>query len=368
MNDKIGALALAISTTIGAGVLGLPKALYLVGPLGIAIATMVALFLLISALMLSDMLKREKRPIQIPALIAEVLGERWKYFVYLTLIFSMYGALSAYHLGFGIQLNTLMGIPEIAGGLVLFFIGSYLIYRGTKMVEEIATPLAMALIVFLLGLSVLNIFSFQGFEFAVPNLGDSLKFTGTIMFALFGLNVLPEINFLTKGKPMNTYILSTVLCLVLYLGFSFTTVAVLGESTTALGTSGLAQHYGGMFNLVISLFTVTALFSSFLGIGLSMMHIYQFDFKFPRIVSTLLVVTPPLTIFLLSGPLNISFLDILGIAGELTLPLFAITVAYAYYKIMPAIKPRVPLPKLTTFITAGFYATIFTVSLANLIL
>jgi len=74
VNDKIGALALAIATTIGAGVLGLPKALYLVGPLGLVIAALVAFFLLISAVMLSDMLKREKRPIQIPALIADVLG------------------------------------------------------------------------------------------------------------------------------------------------------------------------------------------------------------------------------------------------------------------------------------------------------
>ena len=368
MDHRVGALALAVSTTIGAGVLGLPKALYLVGPVGVLIGIAVAFFLILSAAMISDMLQREKKPIQIPALIAQALGERWKYFVYLTLIFSMYGALSAYHLGFGIQLKTLLGFPEIYGGLLLFFVGSYLVFRGTRLVESIETPLAAALVAFLLVLAALNFANFQGVEFAPLELGESLKFTGTMLFALFGLNVLPEMNFLTKGKPIKIYILSTVLCLVLYLGFAFSTVGVLGGETTALGTSGLADYYGGMFNLVISVFTLTALFSSFLGIGLSLRHIYEFDFKLPRLLSTVMVVGPPLGIFLLSGPLSISFLDILGIAGELTIPLFAITLAYAYHKIIPAIEPRIPYPKHATALAVLFYGSIFIVSLANLIL
>ncbi len=363
-----GALALAISTNIGAGVLGLPKALQLVGFSGIFIGIIVAFFLTLSAIMLSDMLKRETKPIQIPALISQSLGPGWKYFIYFTLIFSMYGAISAYLIGFGSQLNALFGINEAYGGIFLFVIGAWLIHKGTMAIEKLAIPLAFALVVFLIILSGINIINFNQFEFATSSVGNTMKFTGTILFALFGLNVLPEINFLSKGKAARVFALTVLICLILYLGFAITTVGVLGFGTTDLGTKGLALHYGGIFNVIISLFTMTALFTSFLGIGLSTRHIYQFDFGLSRVKSTLAVVVPPLIIFLTSGFFGFGFLDILGMAGELTLPMFAITASYAYYKVLPAIKTRLPAPKIFALVTALFYMTILGVSLFEIIL
>ncbi|MBR9680949.1 MAG: hypothetical protein GOU98_03945 [Candidatus Altiarchaeota archaeon] len=363
----LGAIALAISTTIGAGVLGLPKALYLMGPFGILIGFIVAFFLIISAMMISDLLMREKEPIQIPALISKVLGTKWKYVVYLTLIFSMYGALAAYLLGFDAQLNALVNTPGILGGMILFFIGGYLVFRGTKVIEKVDLPLAAILVTFLVFLSFMNLANFQSFEFNEPEISDMLTFTGTMLFALFGLNIIPEINFLSNGRATKVFTISTLLSLFLYLGFAFTTVGVLGSDTTGLGTKGLALHYGGVYSLIISLFTMTALFTSFLGIGLGMMHIYQFDFKFPRLMSTLSVILPPLVIFLYSDSIGLGFLDILGLAGELTLPLFAITISYAYWKVLPALKPKTPYPRVAAVLSALFYLTLFGFSVYQLL-
>ncbi|MBR9689935.1 MAG: hypothetical protein GOV01_03500 [Candidatus Altiarchaeota archaeon] len=364
----LSAIAMAISTTIGAGVLGLPKALYLMGPWGALLGALVAFFLIVSAMMLSDMLAREKKPVQLPTLISDILGKKWKYFVYLTLIFSMYGALSAYLLGFGSQLNTLIGTPHVFGGLILFLIGGFVVFKGTKVIEKIDLPLAFALVGFLIFLSFMNIKNFNGFTFNTPELPDTLRFTGTMLFALFGLNVLPEINFISKGRAVKVFIISTLLSLFLYLGFAFTTVGVLGSATTGLGTQGLAVHYGGFYNIIISFFTMIALLTSFLGIGLSLFHVYQFDFKLSRILSILAVILPPLGIFLYSGSLGFGFLDILGLAGELTLPLFALTMVYAYYKVLPAIKPKTPFPRLAIFFTALFYALVFGFSVYELFL
>jgi amino acid permease len=364
----LSAIALAISTTIGAGVLGLPKALYLMGPWGVAAGLLVAFFLILSAMMLSDMLQREKKPIQLPALISSILGDRWKYFVYMTLIFSMYGALAAYLLGFGSQLNAVAGTPELYGGLLLFAVTSYLVYRGTRVIEKVDLPLAAALVLFLLALSAVNVTHFAGFEFDSPGMAGVLTFTGTMLFALFGLNVIPEINFLSRGRVALVFTVSTLLSLLLYLGFAFTTVGVLGDQTTDLGTTGLALFYGGTYNVLISLFTVTALFTSFLGIGLGMRHIYQFDFGLSRVASTLAVALPPFALFLCSDRLGIGFLDILGLAGELTLPLFTITVSYAYLKVLPAIKPKTPFPRASALATGAFYSIIFFFSVAQLIL
>lgn len=364
----LGAIALAVSTTIGAGVLGLPKALYLAGPTGVLIGVIVAFFLFLSAMMLSDMLQREKKPVQLPALLSRILGEKWKYFVYMTLIFSMYGALSAYLIGFGSQLNALTGTPDLYSGIALFVLCGYLVYRGTKAIERIDLPLAAALVVFLVLLSGVNLTNFSGFAFTTPTTASLLTFTGTMLFALFGLNVIPEINFLSKGKTAKVYAISTLLCLVLYLGFAFTTVGVLGPETTDLGTRGLALHYGGIYNPLISLFTITALFTSFLGIGLGMRHIYEFDFKLPRLMSTLAVMLPPLAVFSWSGTLGFGFLDILGLAGELTLPLFTITVSYAYLRALPKLKPKTPYPETAAVLAGLFYAFVFVFSVVELIL
>ncbi len=363
----LGAIALAISTTIGAGVLGLPRALYLAGPVGALVGFLVAFFILLSAMMLSDMLQGEKKPVQLPALISSILGEKWKYFIYLTLIFSMYGALSAYLIGFGSQLNTLVGLPVFYGGLLLFALCGYLIFRGTKIIERVDLPLAAALVGFLVLLSLVNVMGISSFEFGPYSTGNLLKFTGTMLFALFGLNVVPEINFLSKGRVPRVYAISTFLCLALYLGFAFTTVGVLGPETTELGTQGLALHYGGVYSLIISLFTVTALFTSFLGIGLGMRHIYQFDFRLSRQVSTLFVMLPPLAVFTWSGVLGFGFLDILGLAGELTLPLFTVTVSYAFIKALPKLKPKTPFPRLSAVATGMFYAMFFLFSVLELI-
>lgn len=364
----LSAIALAISTTIGAGVLGLPRALYLMGPWGALVGAVVAFFLITSAMMLSDMLQRENKPVQLPALISGILGSRWKLFIYMTLIFSMYGALSAYLIGFGTQLATLAGVEELWGGLLLFAVAGYIIYRGTHVIERIDLPLAAALVTFLLALSAFNLTNFSGLEFNSPGLGSLLKFTGTMLFALFGINVVPEINFLSKGRATQVFTISTLLSLTLYLSFAFTTVGVLGHETTELGTLGLAQHYGGAYSLLIFLFTVVALFTSFLGIGLGVRHIYQFDFHLSRLASTAAVMLPPLALFLCSDRLGVGFLDVLGLAGELTLPLFAITVAYAYNKVLPAIEPKVPFPRVVSAANALFYAGIFVSSAIQLIL
>ncbi len=363
----LGAIGLAISTTIGAGVLGLPKAFFLVGPAGIAIGLVVALFLLISAYMLADLLKRESKPVQIPALIADYLGQKWKYFVYLTLIFSMYGALSAYLIGFGDQLEVLIGLAPLMGGLFLFLFGAFVVFKGTRLIEDINLPISALMVAFLVGVALLNLLNFRGFEFSAPTVKAGMQFAGTMLFALFGLNILPEINYLTKGRAKLAYTLSTLVCFFLYLLFAVTTVGVLGSETTGLGTAGLASFYGGAYNLAISIFTLFALLTSFLGIGLGMRHIYEYDFRLPRLGATLAVVLPPLAIFLSAGYTGVSFLGILGLAGELTLPLFTLTISYAYYRASDLIETSIPYPRLVSALVGLFYLSFFGFSLFNLI-
>jgi hypothetical protein len=70
----------------------------------------------------------------------------------------------------------------------------------------------------------------------------------------------------------------------------------------------------------------------------------------------------------MSRVFGFGFLDILGIAGELTIPLFAITAAYAYYRVLPAIKTTLPFPRAMAALSVLFYSLILGVSLVDLIL
>jgi len=358
-----GAIAVAISTTIGAGVLALPMAFYGTGPMGLIISAVIAFFLILSGGMVADLLKSEHKPVQLPALISDILGRQWKVPIYLTLIFSMYGALSAYLIGFGRQMGVLIPLPPLVASLSFFAFGTYVVFRGTRLVEKVAQPLALLMVIFLAVISLLNFanFSPEGFISEVsgtPSLGLGV-IAGTMLFALFGINIIPEINYLSKGRGLEAYSISTIICLVLYIAFSFSTIGVLGAAMTDLGTEGLALHYGGFFEVVISLFTLFALLTSFLGIGLCTQHIYNYDFGMPRKVATALTTLPALLIYLASQAFGFGFLDVLSVAGELTLPVLLMLVSYAFYKASRHRTMTLPAPRLLATLTGVFYMTIF---------
>ena len=112
--------------------------------------------------------------------------------------------------------------------------------------------------------------------------------------------------------------------------------------------------------MIISLFTLFALLTSFLGIGLCTQHIYNYDFKIPRLLSTALTTVPALLIYFASFFFGFSFLDVLAVAGELTLPILLMLIAYAYYK--SAGKDghhSLPFPKITAVLVSLFYFAVF---------
>ncbi|MBR9681701.1 MAG: hypothetical protein GOV00_02790 [Candidatus Altiarchaeota archaeon] len=366
----LSAVALAISTTIGAGVLALPMAFFESGPVGLIISSVIAIFLILSGAMVSDLLREKKGPIQIPALISDIIGKRWKVLIYLTLIFSMYGALSAYLIGFGRQLAVLFPIEPIVGSLAFYLFGTYVVFRGTKIIAKIDTPMAILLVSFLIVISIVNMSNFSGVSFEPAEGVEGLGvIAGTMLFALFGVNIIPEINYLSKGRGLEAYSISTAICILLYLAFSFSTIGVMGSRMTDLGTEGLAIHYGGLFEIFISLFTLLALLTSFLGIGLCTQHIYNYDFKIPRKLATVLTTVPALLIYLASFFLGFSFLDILAVAGELTLPILLMLISYAYYKATKnGTKSRLPFPQITAVLVGLFYFAIFSSFFLRIIL
>ena len=70
-----GALAMLVSTVIGAGVLGLPRVFYETGLFSLPLLAVILSALYLLGIMILEMLDSEKKPIQLPALIASKIGD-----------------------------------------------------------------------------------------------------------------------------------------------------------------------------------------------------------------------------------------------------------------------------------------------------
>ena len=99
---------------------------------------------------------------------------------------------------------------------------------------------------------------------------------------------------------------------ILYFVFSFTVFGISGDTTTPDAISGLVGHIGEKVIFLGSLFGVMAISTSFLMLSTALIEIFHLDYGMGRKISWLLVVFPPLVLFL--GGLR-NFIDVLSLGG-----------------------------------------------------
>ncbi|WP_052649013.1 aromatic amino acid transport family protein [Palaeococcus pacificus] len=127
------ALALAIGTQIGAGVLGLPYAARKIGLIpSIGVMFIVALVMYVTALFVLE-LSAKNGGKQMSTLAKEILGRPGGVIMFASVSLMSYGALLAYISGGGGVFANLFGINEEIGALIFWAFASLIIYRGLEM-------------------------------------------------------------------------------------------------------------------------------------------------------------------------------------------------------------------------------------------
>jgi len=331
----LGALAIFAGTIIGAGIFSLPYIASKAGFLTISVYFLVLTILtIVIHLLLAEVSRESRKSAYIAGYAEEYLGKGWRNFSLIVFCLSLFGALLAYLILGGNFLSSYFyprfDHQTIVFTLAFFALGATLIYRGDKSIVKTD----------LLILSILLLIIFLFFTKGIPfiNLQNLLTFNsrylalpyGAVLFSLWGLTMVPEITELVERnrKKMLTVIISgIVLACLCYLSFVFLILGVSGRQTSSDAISGFAAIVGNQTVKLGFIFGFLAVFTSFIGLGLTLKKIFQLDLKLSQNASWALTCFPPLLVYLI-GVNN--FIEIVSLTGAITLGLEAVIVILIY--------------------------------------
>jgi hypothetical protein len=304
-------VALIFGTNIGAGILSLPYAARNGGFFALLIALVVAGTLTTFSMMyVAEVSQRTKEPLQLSGLAEKYLGQWGRWLVFIAIMVNSIGALIAYAAGSGSLLSNLLGVPELAGTLAFFLLGSFIMWKGlhaTGLVEGLITA-GMALIILTLsgwtivgpGIDLANLWVLHPF-YIVPILNLAV-------FTFLAQYVVPE---LVRGlHPENPKAIPrTIVAGMVITGFTLTLVpfvalGLLGTDVSEVVTLSWGDALGPVAYYMANIFALLAMFTSFIAIGYTamrnIMDITRWAEHGPqRLYAVACTVLPPLVISIL---------------------------------------------------------------------
>ncbi|MCK4589111.1 MAG: amino acid permease [Nanoarchaeota archaeon] len=334
------ASATLMGTVIGAGVLGIPYVIAQSGlTLGIINLVVVGFALLVLHLCLGEISLRTKGFHQLSGYMEKYLGKAGKHFMAFSMIVGIYGAMTAYIIGEGEILKTIFGGHPLIYSLVFFVLVSVIIYSGLKATgraEMIVTAL-MVLIVLVIGIfsfDKINTSHFVGLHWA-----NIFLPYGVILFAFVGTAAIPELREELEGerhKMKKAIFIGSAIPIIIYLFFAVVVIGLVGLSNfnslapnDRIATIALALFANPTLGLAANIFAIFAMFTSFLGLGLALKQMYEYDYHFKKYWAYALTIIPPV-IIAVSGLTH--FIAVLGFTGAIAGGVDGILIMLAYWK------------------------------------
>ncbi len=331
------ATSVLIGTMVGVGIFGIPFAFSKVGFwVGFLFLIAIGFLTLVLDYMYGEIILRTHEEHQITGYTAKYLGPWFKRLIFFSVSLGLYSALLSYTVIAGDFLtnifSTVFYTSPTSYSLTFFFILSVLIWLGLKRISWLELAFVglfalMAFLIFGLGLNKINFVNFAGIKpefWFLPY--------GVFLFAFAGFSALPMQRQILRGnehqfkKSIMWAILATG---ALYLLFAFTVLGISGDITTPDAISGLYEFLGGKIIFLGSLFGILAVSTSFLMLGTAFMEIFTLDYKVPKFPAWLLVIVPPLILFL--GGLR-TFINIISLAGAVAIGLEGIILVFVFIK------------------------------------
>lgn len=334
------AVATMIGMIIGAGILGIPyviaKAGFLTGMLNIII---IGVVVMIMYLYLGEIVLRTKGKHQLTGYAEKYLGKWGKRIMAFSMVFGLYGILTAYIIGEGSALSSILGGSETMYILFFFIIVATLTYFGLEVMEkaELFTIVIIFLVVAVIisftypHINTSNLTTFNIKNFFIP--------FGVVLFAFLGFISVPEASEILrkdKRKLKKAIIIGLSVPILLYIVFAFVVVGSVGlenfnvlEPNQRIATIALGKIISPTLFVIANLFAVFAMFTSFIAVAFAMKEMYMYDYGINKKVAWALTCIIPL-IMALSGLTN--FIQALNVVGVVAGGIDAVLIALMFHK------------------------------------
>jgi len=335
--DFLYATAVLVGTMVGVGIFGIPFVFSKAGFwVGFSLLIFIGFITLLLNLMYGEVVLRTHQEHQITGYTDKYLGLWFKRSIFFSVALALYSALLVYIVIAGEFLNNILSSVFYASptsySLIFFIVLALLILGGIKRiswVELFLMGLFMVVVVLIFGIGVSKI-SLSNLTSVHPEFWF-LPY-GVLLFAFAGFSAIPIQRDILRGQEYNlkkSILLAVILTGALYLVFAFTVLGISGSSTTPDAISGLYEFLGGKIIFLGSLFGILAVTTSFLMLGSAFLEMFRLDYDIKRKWAWLLVVIPPLVLFL--GGLR-TFIDIISLAGSVAIGLEGIVLTFVYIK------------------------------------
>lgn len=348
--EELKGIALLTGTIVGAGVLGIPYVVSQSGfTSGLILLIILALMTLLINLYMGEIILRTKMYHELTGYAEKYLGKKGKFLLTISMTSIVLGALVAYLIGEGASLANLF--PFFSPGtytLIFFIIVTIILFFGLEAVanSELIFGFFMissiSLIIFL-SLFHVDLNNLTGFA---PNINAFFIPYGVILFAYLGVEALPEVvvELAHKKKSIKKIIIiGSLMPLILYSLFALAVVGVTGKATTQVATIGLGHTLGNIVLVLGSLFSIVAMATSYLALGLALIWMLHLDYNMNKKLSWLIISIIPLIIFLFGWT---NFIQVMSVSGAIFGGLQCILIVLMFYKAkkLSERKPEYTLP------------------------
>ncbi len=330
-----------VGTIIGAGILGIP---YVVAKSGVLYGLLVMIAIGIAFVYLNlfagEMILRTKGTHQLTGYAEKYLGKVGKGFMAFSLFINIYGALTAYLIGEGVTLRAIFNLGSPVMWTMLFFaVSVFIVYKGIKATGKMEMYLISMLLAVVVLIAVLSLNKINGNYFTSFYWGNLFLPYGVLLFAFMGSPGVPEVQQVLQNKKhlMKRAILAgSILPIIVYIIFTITIIGVVGvenfsllEANERIATVALSIYSNNILGIFANILAVLSMFTSFLTLGLALVQVYHYDFKWSRLTALILTFSIPLIVVLLNLT---TFISVLGITGTLAGGLDGILIILMYWK------------------------------------